>query len=257
MSDEGRLRRFLHLERARRPVDPGARSGGIPAAEPAREVAAGTGERFAGVERPPGPASAPHRPRTGAQLDRFGPEPEPRLELVEAEGRRPFTRCRRCSVDNNVFATSCTGCGLSLDTAEQHAFDERFWAARQAEAEREARVLAERAELRARAEAEDARARRAMGESLAREVGEAERRRIEGWGGWFGSSGRAGRSGPWNPLGLKLLRRILDERWHLPALALAAGAAASLAAYGIHADRASILLLGVAALALLLVHVPE
>ena len=245
MSDPGRLRRFLHLERAR-PAGP--------TAEPARDGADPTGERIAGVERPPAAAAGPRRPRTGAQLDRFAADPEPRLELVDAEGRRPFTRCRRCSADNNVFATTCGGCGLALDTAEQHAFDERFWAARQAEAEREARVEAERAELRARAEAEDARARRAMGEALAREVGDRERGRLRGWGGWREP---AGRSGEWNPLGLRLVRRIPDARWHLPAMAVSSGLAASLAAYGIHGHSLFLFLLGAGALAVLLVHVPE
>ncbi len=133
MASDGRLRRFLHLERAR----PGG-----PTAEPAREVPGGTDERISGVERPPAaPGSAP-RTRTGARLERFGPEPEPTLELVDADGRRPFVRCRRCGMDNNVFATSCQGCSASLDTPEQHEFDERFWTARQAEAEREARDAA-------------------------------------------------------------------------------------------------------------------
>ncbi|HYD42562.1 MAG TPA: hypothetical protein VEB43_17170 [Anaeromyxobacter sp.] len=244
MSDR-RLRRFLHLERAR-PADRGA--------EPPREGADPTGERIAGVERPPAAAAAPPRARTGAQLDRFAADPEPRLELVDAEGLRPFTRCRRCGADNNVFATACTGCGIALDTAEQHAFDERFWAARQADADREARAEAERADLRARAEAEDARARRAMGEALAREVGDRERRRIDGWGGW---RGRGGRSGEWNPLGLRLVRRIPDARWHIPVMAIASGLGASLAAYGIHAHSLFVFLLGAAALAVLLVHVPE
>lgn len=245
MKDQGRLRRFLHLERAR-PAGP--------TAGPGRDVADPTGERIAGVERPPAPAAAAPRPRTGAQLERFAPDPEPRLELVEAEGRRPFTRCRRCSADNNVFATTCTGCGLALDTPEQLEFDERFWAARQAEEDREARAAAEREELRRRAEAEEARARRAMGEALAREVGERERRRLGSWGGW---RGRAGGAGEWSPLGLRLVRRIPDPRWHVPVMALSSGLAASLAAYGIHAHSLPVFLLGAAALALLLVHAPE
>jgi hypothetical protein len=248
MGSDRNLRRFLHLERAR-PAGP--------TAEPPREAADGTEERIAGVERPraPRPGTAGHH--TGAQLDRFGPEPEPTLELVDAEGRRPFVRCRRCSADNNVFATACTGCGADLDTPEQHEFDERFWTARQAEAEREARAEAERQELRVRAEAEDARARRAMGEAIAREVGDAERRRLGGLGG-LGDPGGGPERGEWSPLGLRLFKRLLpDARLHIPAMAGAAGLCAVLAAYGLHAHSAALLVLGVGALVLLLVHAPE
>src|SRR5512140_1954859 len=127
MPSEGRFRRFLHLERAR-PAEPAA-----PPREPEGGREADTRERIAGVERPrPPDGAAPRRTRTGAQLERFGPEPEPTLELVETERRPAFIRCRRCGGDNNVFATSCAGCGVSLGTPEQHEFDEQFWAARQA-----------------------------------------------------------------------------------------------------------------------------
>ncbi len=186
-----RLRRFLHLERAR----PDG-----PTAQPRREVPDPTQERIAGLERPRAPGAA--WSRTGAQLERFD-EPEPVLELADAGGRHPFIRCRRCGMDNNVFATSCQGCAVSLDTAEQHEFDERFWTERQAQAEREARQEAERQEIRARAEAEDARARQAMGEAIAREVGESERRRLD----W--SFGRG--SGDSSALGTWLARFI--RRW--------------------------------------------
>jgi hypothetical protein len=244
MKDAELLRRFLHLERAR-PERPGV--------DLDREAPDATEDRIAALERPAVAAPGARRPQTGAELGRFDPDPEPRLELVDAEGHRPFVRCRRCSADNNVFSTACGACGISLDTPEQHAFDERFFAGRQAEAEREARMTAERAELRARAEAEEARARRALGETIAREVGERERRRLGGWGGW----GRAGGSGEWNPLGLRLVRRIPDARWHVPVMSLASGLAACLAAYGIHAGSLLLLLLGGGALALLLVHVPK
>jgi hypothetical protein len=146
-----RLRRFLHIERSR---DAGAA-----------------------------------RPASGAELDRFGAEPPPKIELVEtAAGDRPFTRCMRCGMDHHVLATGCSGCGARLDTAEQHAFNERLWARRQEEAEREARAAQELRDARARADAELAERRRAMGEELAREVGDRERRRL-GMGGWSGRSG--------------------------------------------------------------------
>jgi len=241
MASDGRLRRFLHLERAR-PAGP--------IAEPGRERSDPTEERIEAMERPRRPAGAAPHPRSGASLERFGPEPEPTLELVEADGRRPFIRCRRCGMDSNVFATACQGCGVSLDTPEQHDFDERFWTARQAMAEREARQEAERGELKARAEAEDARARRAMGEAIAREVGESERRRLDGW------TGRAG--GGWSPLGLRLVRRLVpDERWHVPALALAAGLSAIVAGFGVHVRSVALGAAGAIALVLLLVNAPE
>jgi hypothetical protein len=172
---ERRLRRFLHLER-RRPERDGA------------DVPATSAGRFEGVRRPP-PAAEPPAARTGATLDRFGPEPEPSIELVEADGGRlPFQRCQRCGMDSNVFATACGGCGASLDTEAQRTFNERLLAERQADAAREAATAAEREALRARAEAEDSRARRELYESLARDVGDRERRRLDregfGGGGW-------------------------------------------------------------------------
>ena len=246
MSDR-RLRRFLHLERPRRPDS----SGQDP--DPPRPG----GGRFDGVERPrpaPSPAApAPAAPRTGAQLDRFGPEPEPVIELVDTEGKRPFTRCMRCGGDSNIFATECGGCGMSLDTPAQHEFNERLWAERQAESEREAGAATERRELAARAEKEDARARRALAEAMAREVGDRERRRIGveegGWGGGLGW-GRDSR-----PLGLRLLALIPDRRWQIAAAAAAAALVLGLVARGLagmaHGHRGPWFPLGVGLLALL------
>jgi hypothetical protein len=183
-----RLRRFLHIERPRAD-EPSA-------PERARPE---TAERFGGVDRPRPAAAAP--PATGAELERFGPEPPPRLELLETTaGERPFTRCMRCGMDHGVFATACTGCGASLDTAAQREFNERLWTRRQDEARREAAAAEELRALRARADAEAAQARRAMGEAIAREVGERERRRLDAeWG--------AGRRTGAPPLA-DLLRRV-------------------------------------------------
>ncbi len=217
-----RLRRFLHLERPR--------SGRTDDGDPSP----GTVERFDGVERPGARPAAPRS--SGADLDRFGPEPEPSIELVEAgAGERPFTRCMRCGMDHNVFATECSGCGASLDTAAQRGFNETLWARRQEDAAREARAEAERRELQARAEAELAGARRAMGEELAREVGRRERGRLgaEEWDrglGGLGGGSDSGYGGP--PLGLRLLRALPDWRWQLGAIAIAVGVVAGLAALG-------------------------
>src|SRR5512133_3121239 len=204
-----RLPRFLRIERPRSErrddVDPSPE----------------TAERFGGVERP-GPR--PGAPRSsGADLGRFGPEPEPRIELLQTDASdRPFTRCMRCGMDHNVFATSCSGCGASLDTAPQRAFNEARWAKRQEDAAREAR-----------AEAELSAARRSMGEELAREVGRRERRRLgvdEGFGGGWGRGSRSGIGGP--PLGWTLLCRLPDWRWQVAAIAAAVGVVGGLVAFG-------------------------
>ncbi len=78
------LRRFLHLERPR------AEGPDATDASPA------TAERFGGVERPGKGPAAPQS--SGADLDRFGPEPPPRIELLETTtGEQPFTRCMLCN----------------------------------------------------------------------------------------------------------------------------------------------------------------
>jgi hypothetical protein len=194
-----RLTRFLHIERPRAGGDGSAP--GAPAA----------GGRFDAVEQPK--AGPEPRAATGARLERFEPAPAaaPRLELAETgAGARPFTRCMACGMDHGLHAGVCANCGARLDTPEQHAFNERLWAERQAEAARE-RAAGEtfRAEQE-RAAAEEARARRALAETLAREAGDAERRRL-------GIT-----TGGWRPVGAALLE-LVPEAWRLRA-ALAAGA---------------------------------
>ena len=232
------MSRFLHLERPR-PEGP--------AQEPALEATAGTEERIAAVERPSPPAAALHS-NTGAEMRRFGPEPEPTLELAQDLGPRSFVRCYRCGADSNAFAATCPGCGASLDTAEQHEFDERFFLAREAEERREAAALAARQEERARAAAEEAGARRVMGEAIAREVGESERRRLDP------VLSRGGTGQEWSPLGMRAVQKIPDGRWHVPVFAAAVGLATVLAGWGIHADHWAATAAGIAALFLLLVH---
>jgi hypothetical protein len=220
----GRLRRFLHLERPRaaREDDPSG---------PASSAA----DRFAAVQRPRTGAD-PAR-RTGAALDRFGPEPDPAIELVEVErGARPFTRCMRCGMDHGVFATECSGCGASLDTDAQRGFNEKLWAERREEAAREARAAAERRVLADRAAEEDARARRGAAEELARAVGDRERRRIEAEerrlgrfrgvdGSWSGGwSGGFGVPRDPRPLAVRLLSLVSHPTARL-VVAIAAGAA--------------------------------
>jgi hypothetical protein len=168
------LRRFLHLERAR------PASG---AAEPSQAPT----QRFAGVERP-GEAAPQEATPTGVQLDRFGPDPEPSLELAPADAdARPFTRCPRCGMDHGLHARACSRCGAPLDGEDARAFNDRLWAERRAEAAREAEAAAKRAATQA-----DVAQDRRLLEALAREVGDAERRRLsrDGWadvGGWSGA----------------------------------------------------------------------
>jgi len=185
------LRRFLHIERSR---------ADRPQGEAEAEADPATAERFETVERP-GIRDAQAPRSSGADLERFGPEPEPRIELVEtAAGERPFTRCMRCGMDHGVFATECSGCSASLETKAQREFNEQLWARRQEEAARDTADEAERLELRSRDAAEVASARRAMGEELAREVGARERRRLDGELG--------GAATGWDPV-LRLLHRLL------------------------------------------------
>jgi hypothetical protein len=97
----------------------------------------------------------------------------------------------RCGMDHGVFATECSGCGASLDTAAQRAFDEQLWARRREEAAREEAAGAERRALAARADSSLSASRRAMAEELAREVDRRERARLskEGLGGGWGLPG--------------------------------------------------------------------
>jgi hypothetical protein len=179
-----RLRRFLHIERSRAeaaspadaPGDAAGRIGNVEASRPA-----------------PAPAGS------GAELGRFGPAP---VALQDpSPGERPFTRCAACGMDHSLLARECAGCGAPLDTDAQRAFNEALWARRREEAAREEAAAAERRAARAEADAELARARRAMGEALAREVGDRERRRLEEAG-----LGRPGLS--WAGAG-RLLRRLV------------------------------------------------
>jgi hypothetical protein len=162
-----RLRRFLHIERSRAATP-----------DPAPEPDGATTRRIEGLERP-APAAAPPA-RSGADLDRFAPPPAPSLELAPAAaGERPFTRCLRCGMDHHVAALECSHCGARLDDADCLAFNETLWRERLAEAAREDAASVERQAARAEAEAEAARDRRAAAEGLAREIGDAERRRLD------------------------------------------------------------------------------
>lgn len=211
-----RLRRFLHLERPRTPGAPDAPS------EPGH--AAG---RIDAVQRPGG-AGPPAPARTGARLDRFGPEPEPVIELAETAGRLPFSRCLGCGQDAHALATTCPGCGARLDTPEQRAHDERLWAELQQASAREAAAAQALRAARAREDDEATRARRALAEAMAREIGARERRRLDGGLDW----GERWRPRDATPLGLRLLR-ALPPGWRVPAAVTAAVTVLGLALAGL------------------------
>ncbi len=226
MADD-RRRRFSQIERPR----------GAGAEPPAGGPAAGP--RFGALEEAAPPA--PPAPVSPVHTDRFRPAAERPLEVEDrGEASQPFVRCARCETDSSRYAARCTTCGEPLDTDEQRAFNARLWAERRAVEEAEAADRAGREAALDQAREEAAAARRAMAESLAREVGERERRRLDGASfgePTFGPSGDGGGTwgqGRWGdgglggglPPGLRLLQ-ALPAPWGVvagvAAVALAAG----------------------------------
>lgn len=190
MADD-RYQRFRHLERARP-------DGAGPAS---RDQTPGTEGRFEALEERADPGADAKRVADG-HLDRFRPAPARALDVAPtAEGELPFLRCASCQTDHNRSATSCSNCGADLRTGEQRAFNARLAEERREQSAVEAAQLAERERARSEADDDDAKARRAMAEALAREVGDAERRRLDAEGlGGFGSPPRRGGwgSGSWD-----------------------------------------------------------
>lgn len=191
MADD-RFQRFRHLERPR-----AAERGGGPS-----EASPGTEERFEALEEraPNDPPEAGAAPVFAGQLDRFRPAAERPLELATmTEGELPFVRCARCQIDHNRSVSVCTNCGADLQTGEQRAFNARLADERRAQAAVEQAQAAELERDRRESDEATVRAKRAMGEALAREVGGAERRRhdAEGLGGFGSPPGRGGWGGSW------------------------------------------------------------
>jgi hypothetical protein len=211
-----RYDRFRRLERPR----PGG-----PEEAPAQS---GTGTRIEAVEGPQ-PTRSTERPAEASDgapghLDRFRPEPEPGLELdLSGHDSQPFIRCAGCETDNFRTATLCSTCGAGLDTDAQRDFNRRFWDARRAEAAVEAEASAARRVVIEEDQARSTVMARQAAESMARQVGDAERRRLErdgflpGWGAVgppvdWSADGRSEAT----PAGVRLLR-LLPERWRVPA----------------------------------------
>jgi len=135
---------------------------------------AGRLTRFLKLEQRRRPGEAP--PREVATPGRFSGEPSGIALEIDA-GEQPFLRCPRCEADNSRFAERCLNCQAPLTGEDVRAWNEELWSQRQEERAREEEQLRER---RTREELE--RQNRALGEALAREVGQRERARLSWWG---------------------------------------------------------------------------
>lgn len=183
-----KFRRFRHLERPRQPGGPGP-----------RDQSPETEGRFGALEERKGAGAGPAQV-AGGHLDRFRPAPERPLEVAPAAGagELPFVRCASCQMDHNRAAAFCANCGADLRTEEQRAFNARLAEERRAQGAVEAAQVAELERAQREAGEDAARAKRAYAETLAREVGDAERRRLDAEGlGGFGSAPRGWGSGGW------------------------------------------------------------
>ena len=95
----------------------------------------------------------------------------------EPADAQPFLRCAQCEMDNTRFAQRCSNCGAALLTPEQELYNRQLWQKRRAEATAEEEALRRMhqpppEQLRAQDP------RYALGEVLAREVGEREEARL-------------------------------------------------------------------------------
>ena len=119
--------------------------------------------------------SAGHRSRTH---DRFAPAPPPLAVAERSHESLPFQRCADCGVDSNRFAPHCQHCGADLGTGAQRAFQAQVFAQHREATEREAVHSAEFARAQAELAQQEAEARRAYAEALARSTGARERARL-------------------------------------------------------------------------------
>jgi hypothetical protein len=176
------------------------------------------------IPEPPARSSVPP-----SSTDRFRPAVERPLETEDrSRGGQPFVRCASCQMDNTVYATACQNCGAELDTPAQRAFNEKFWAERQAQAEEERRELADREARRQAMAAEEARQRRELAEEMARR----EKDRIDGEfpDGPFGQ-GPVARPGR-DTAGMRLLRMIPGTGLRIAAAVFAIGVPLLLLLFG-------------------------
>ena len=151
---------------------------------------AGRLTRFLNLERPHRGGDAPkHEVATTA---RFTGEPSG-IALDRDLGEQPFLRCPRCEADNSRFAERCQNCQTILTGEDVRGWNEKLWAERKAQHAREQAAMTE-----AQREESLLRQNRALGEALAREVGERERWRLAWWGSGDGSHDAT-------PIGVRLL----------------------------------------------------
>jgi hypothetical protein len=180
-------------------------------------------------EAPGGPGGA--APVPSSSTDRFRPPPPRPLETAEgAADAQPFTRCAGCETDNTRYAETCQSCGARLDTPAQRAFNEKLWAARQAEATAERRALAERESARQGQAAEEARMRREVAEEMARR--ERDRVDAELPDGPLGRGPVEGPAGTRDTAGMRLLRMLPGARWRIAAAVLGIGLPLLLVLFG-------------------------
>lgn len=241
-----RLRRFLHLERPRNAAPepdlaPSSRRrfgavdstpDEIEAAAPGAAPPGDAGEPAEAAKHEPGasapPGGAPGSVSAGPVAGRFGEPPARAPEVATpASDAQPFVRCYRCETDNSIYAEHCSTCSAELDTPEQRRFNEALWTERRQQAAQLDDEVRRLREASARAEEEAHRARRQMGELIAREVGRQERDRLDrdGYDGGRWGQGRGG----WGmgepverdrrPIGIRLLFAIEDPGRRLLAIA--------------------------------------
>jgi len=198
MADD-KLSRFRILEKSRNQPASGQ---GAQSPSPSQSARFGALEKKA---EPGAPAAGPP-----SLAERFGPAggPPPRslqdlqqaaeapsgLELAQANPTdQPFVRCMRCEADNNAWSMSCGQCGTNLNSDEQRAFNERLWAQRRAEKQKEDEEIA-RAKAAQRVPALEPGAQRELAEKLAQEVSRSTRDRLEidGMRDGFSSGGGLG-----------------------------------------------------------------
>jgi hypothetical protein len=174
---------------------------------------AGRFGRFLKLEQPQKDAGRP--PHEVANAARFRGEPSG-VALEPDFGEQPFLRCPRCEADNTRYAERCQNCQGPLTGEEVRAWNEQFWAARQA-----ADVGKSEA-----AEPLPPDAQRLLGEAIAREVGERERARLSWWGSETVHDS--------TPVGVRLLAMLPTRRARVTvaAVALATFAAGALTALG-------------------------
>lgn len=126
-----RFKRFMHLE--------------APRADRSPDAPRPTEERFSKMEEErvpsadlPPPPPPPPPGGTAERIQRQVSAPPLVLEGRPGTEEQLFIRCMRCEADNSRYAQECAGCGLSLHTPEQRAFNQSFFRKRQELAQQEA-----------------------------------------------------------------------------------------------------------------------